>query len=79
MTVLVCVTRLQPPQKVVRTLEADHLQRIIMKFQLRNTAADSLMAAHQTFVRLTNQKTRREIIFVAEVDSSNTYTFDLVC
>ncbi|KAI0208719.1 Dolichyl-diphosphooligosaccharide--protein glycosyltransferase subunit 2 [Lamellibrachia satsuma] len=72
------MTRLQQPNKVPRVLEVDHLQRIIMKFQLRNTAANALMTAHQTFVRLTNQKTRREIIFVAEVDSSNTYTFDLV-
>jgi oligosaccharyltransferase complex subunit delta (ribophorin II) len=72
------MTRLQPPNKVTRVLEADHLQRIIMKFQLRNMATSSLMTAHQTFVRLTNKKTRREIIFVAEVDSSSsTYTFDL--
>jgi len=35
------------------------------------------MAAHQTFVRLTNLNTKQEIIFVTEVDNSNTNKFDL--
>jgi oligosaccharyltransferase complex subunit delta (ribophorin II) len=36
-----------------------------------------VMTAHQAFIRFTNQKSKQEIIFVAEPDGSSTYKFDL--
>ena len=40
-----------------------------------NSGAD--LIPHQTFVRLHNQKTGQEVVFVAEPDSKNVYKFEL--
>ncbi|CAH1772561.1 unnamed protein product, partial [Owenia fusiformis] len=69
--------KLQHPNKAANVMEVDHHQKIIMKFQLKDKSTSKAMTAHQTFVRLTNQKTKQEIIFVAEADSSDNYKFDL--
>ncbi|KAK3803364.1 hypothetical protein RRG08_006917 [Elysia crispata] len=70
-------TRLVHPNKAASILEADYHQKIVMKFQLKDKAGGQLMTAHQTFVRLTNQDTKQEIIFVTESDSTLTNKFDL--
>ena len=59
-------------------LEADHHQKVVMRFSLRDKSADQPMVAHQTFVRLTYAKTQDEIIYVAEADAGSTYRFELV-
>jgi hypothetical protein len=69
------VHRLQIPNKI--QLEADHHQRITTRFTLTDNTGKSI-TAHQTFIRLTNQKTRQEVIFVAEEDGAGAYRFDLV-
>lgn len=71
----VTICRLQIPNKV--QLEADHHQRITTRFTLKDTTGKSI-TAHQTFVRLTNQKTQQEVIFVAEEDGAGAYRFELV-
>lgn len=58
-------------------LDADHHQRITARFTLSDPSGKAI-TAHQTFIRLTNQKTKQELIFVAEEDSSNVYRFELV-
>jgi len=70
-------TKLQHPNKAANTLEADHHQKLLIKFMLKDKSSGSLMKAHQTFVRLTNYKTKQEIIFTAKADSSQTYKFNL--
>ncbi|GAB1602914.1 dolichyl-diphosphooligosaccharide--protein glycosyltransferase subunit 2-like [Argonauta hians] len=70
-------TKLQYPNKAANSLVADYHQKIIMKFQLKDKSNGQLMTAHQAFVRLTNLKTKQEIIFVTEADSSMTNKFDL--
>ncbi|XP_013402149.1 dolichyl-diphosphooligosaccharide--protein glycosyltransferase subunit 2 [Lingula anatina] len=70
-------TKVQHPKKASSTFEADHHQRIIMRFTLRDMTANAAMTAHQTFVRLTNQKSKQEIVFVAEADNADVYRFDL--
>ena len=75
---IVLMTRLVHPNKAASILEADYHQKIVMKFQLKDKAGGQLMTAHQTFVRLTNQDTKQEIIFVTESDSTLTNKFDLV-
>lgn len=70
-------TKLVHPNKAQVALEADSHQKILMRFTLKDRLTSKLMAAHQTFVRFTNQKTKQEIIFVSEADSSLTNKFDL--
>ncbi|XP_029636206.1 dolichyl-diphosphooligosaccharide--protein glycosyltransferase subunit 2 [Octopus sinensis] len=70
-------TKLQYPNKAANPLVADYHQKILMKFQLKDKSNGQLMTAHQAFVRLTNLKTKQEIIFVTEADNSMTNKFDL--
>ncbi|XP_076083162.1 dolichyl-diphosphooligosaccharide--protein glycosyltransferase subunit 2-like isoform X1 [Mytilus galloprovincialis] len=70
-------TKLQYPKKAANTFEADSHQKIIMKFQLKDKSSSKSVSAHQTFVKLTNQNTNQEIVFVAQTESSGGYKFDL--
>ncbi|KAK7467780.1 hypothetical protein BaRGS_00036968 [Batillaria attramentaria] len=70
-------TKLVHPNKAQVPLEADSHQKILMRFALKDRLTGKLMTAHQTFVRLTNLKTKQEIIFVSEADNSLTNKFDL--
>ena len=70
--------RLQYPKKATEVLEADFHQKLIMKFNIKDSQSGQLVSAHQTFVKLTNLETKQEIIFIAEADSSLTNKFDLV-
>ncbi|XP_067009098.1 dolichyl-diphosphooligosaccharide--protein glycosyltransferase subunit 2 [Anabrus simplex] len=65
------------PKKLATTIEADSLQKLIMKFSLKDKNTGKPMTVHQAFVKLQNEKTKQEIIFVAEPDSSRTYKFDM--
>lgn len=73
--------RVSHPNKLSTKIEADSQQKIVMKFMLRDTMNDKPMRVHQAFVRfstidkVTNQL--REVIFVAEPDTTNTYKFDM--
>jgi oligosaccharyltransferase complex subunit delta (ribophorin II) len=69
--------KLQHPNKAASVLAADNHQKVVMKFSLRDLAADKPMVAHQTFVRFTYAKTQDEIIYVAEAESGSTYRFEL--
>ncbi|KAK7866677.1 hypothetical protein R5R35_006061 [Gryllus longicercus] len=71
------LTKVVYPNKLPSKLEADSLQKLIMKFGLKDKNTGKLMTVHQAFVRLYNPKTKQEIIFVAEPDSSKNYKFDL--
>jgi oligosaccharyltransferase complex subunit delta (ribophorin II) len=68
-------TKVEMPNKI--QLEADYHQRLMMKFSLKDSATGKTLTAHQTFIRLTNTKTKQEVIFVAEDDSAGIYRFDL--
>ncbi|CAG5124850.1 unnamed protein product [Candidula unifasciata] len=70
-------TRLVYPNKATNVLEADHHQKIVMKFQLKDKTTGQLLTAHQTFIRLTNLNTKEEIIFITEADTTLTNKFDL--
>ncbi len=74
--------RLQHPNKAANPLEADHQQKITMRFGLRDRAAGQLMAVHQAFVRFSPASPAEGAtapVFVAEQDpTTNTYKFDMV-
>jgi len=65
------------PSKLDGALEADTHQKVIIKFQLRDTASKELVTVHQAFVRLTHKESHQEIFFVAEPDVNDVYKFDL--
>jgi len=50
----------------------------MLRFSIREEASKQPITAHQTFVRLTNIKTKQEVIFVAEEEAGGSvYKFDL--
>lgn len=64
--------KMQPlswPQFSNVVIEADHHQKLILKFAIKDKASGALVNPHQVFALLTNDKTKQEIIFVAEVSS----------
>lgn len=63
------------PNKI--STEADFHQKFLVKFTVADKQTGSPISPHQTFVRLLNEKTQHEVIYVAEEDSSRTYKFDL--
>ncbi|XP_076753479.1 oligosaccharide transferase delta subunit [Xylocopa sonorina] len=77
------LTRVLFPDKWSQKIEADSQQKLVMRFLLKDGASKKPMRTHQAFVRLSSAsslndgKTGREIIFVAEPDTSHIYKFDM--
>lgn len=65
------------PSKVKGTFTTDGHQNFALSFQLVDVNTGAELTPHQTFVRLLNQKTAQEVVFVAEPDSKNVYRFEL--
>ncbi|EDW02500.1 dolichyl-diphosphooligosaccharide--protein glycosyltransferase subunit 2 [Drosophila grimshawi] len=65
------------PNKLKDTLTADSTQKLLLKAQLVDERDSKPITVHQAFVRLHNKNTDKEIIFVAEQDSSKAYKFDM--
>ncbi|XP_010959060.2 dolichyl-diphosphooligosaccharide--protein glycosyltransferase subunit 2 isoform X1 [Camelus dromedarius] len=70
-------TRVTYPAKAKGTFIADSHQNFALFFQLVDMNTGAELTPHQTFVRLHNQKTGQEVVFVAEPDSKNVYKFEL--
>lgn len=70
-------TRVEYPFKAKSSFTADSHQNFAMSFQLVDVNTGVELTPHQTFVRLHNQKTGQEVVFVAEPDSKNLYKFEL--
>ncbi|XP_037534609.1 dolichyl-diphosphooligosaccharide--protein glycosyltransferase subunit 2 isoform X2 [Nematolebias whitei] len=70
-------TRVDYPSKAKSSFTADSHQNFAMSFQLVDVNTKQELTPHQTFVRLHNQKTGQEVVFVAEPDSKNLYKFEL--
>lgn len=71
------LSKISFPNKLTVPVEADSLQKLIMKFSLKDKSTGKLMTVHQAFVKLHNAATNQEIIFVAEPDSGKVYKFDI--
>uniref|UniRef100_A0A8C9DUV1 Dolichyl-diphosphooligosaccharide--protein glycosyltransferase subunit 2 n=1 Tax=Prolemur simus TaxID=1328070 RepID=A0A8C9DUV1_PROSS len=65
------------PAKAQGTFIADSHQNFALFFQLIDMNTGAELTPHQTFVRLHNQKTGQEVVFVAEPDHKNVYKFEL--
>lgn len=59
-------------------IEIDALQKLVVKFVLKDKASGKTLNVHQAFLRFSNAATDQEIIFVADPDSNNNYRFELV-
>ncbi|XP_012693998.2 dolichyl-diphosphooligosaccharide--protein glycosyltransferase subunit 2 isoform X2 [Clupea harengus] len=70
-------TRVDHPSKSKGSFMADSHQNFAMSFQLVDVNSGVELIPHQVFVRLHNQKTGQEVVFVAEPDSKNVYKFEL--
>ncbi|XP_066558667.1 dolichyl-diphosphooligosaccharide--protein glycosyltransferase subunit 2 isoform X2 [Amia ocellicauda] len=70
-------TRVEYPNKAKGSFTADSHQNFALSFQLVDVNTGVELTPHQTFVRLHNQKTGQEVVFVAEPDSKNVYKFEL--
>ncbi|XP_023662139.1 dolichyl-diphosphooligosaccharide--protein glycosyltransferase subunit 2 isoform X1 [Paramormyrops kingsleyae] len=70
-------TRVEYPSKAKTSFTADSHQNFAMSFQLVDVNSGGELTPHQTFVRLHNQKTGQEVVFVAEPDNKNVYKFEL--
>jgi hypothetical protein len=44
----------------------DYHQKLTVKFQIKDKQADELLRAQQAFLRFTNKKTNKEVIYLAE-------------
>jgi len=66
-------------EKLPTQLKADHMQRIIVRFAIKDYQVKKHVQVHQAFVRFTNIKTGSQSVFVAELDSQNSYKLDMVC
>ncbi|XP_074867862.1 dolichyl-diphosphooligosaccharide--protein glycosyltransferase subunit 2 isoform X2 [Carettochelys insculpta] len=70
-------TRVAYPTKAKGSFTADSHQNFALSFQLVDVNSGAELIPHQTFVRLHNQKTGQEVVFVAEPDGKNVYKFEL--
>ena len=58
-------------------IDVDYLQRIQMKFQIKDSQNDQSVRVHQAFVRFYHLDTKQEITFVSELDSNGFHKIDL--
>lgn len=65
------------PDKLKEVLNADSQQKIVLKVTLVDEQTKAPLTVHQVFVRLSNDQTKEEIIFVAEQDPTKAYKFDM--
>ncbi|XP_077429960.1 dolichyl-diphosphooligosaccharide--protein glycosyltransferase subunit 2 isoform X2 [Vanacampus margaritifer] len=70
-------TRVEYPSKAKSSFTADSHQNFAMAFQLVDANTGIELMPHQTFVRLHNQKTGQEVVFVADPDTKGLYKFEL--
>lgn len=65
------------PQKLNVVLNADQQQKILVKALLVDEKTKNPITVHQAFVLFQDENKSREVVFVAEQDSSKAYKFDL--
>lgn len=66
------------PNKLKETLEVDSLQKLAVRFSLKEKTTGKPIKVHQAFVRLLHHNTNQEVIFVTDVDVNHNYKLDLV-
>lgn len=70
------ITTVAYPNKLIEKLQADHLQKVTLKFSVRDKY-NKPVTVQQAFVRVAPSDDKAEAIYVAEPDSSKTYKVEL--
>lgn len=72
--------RLTYPNVQSNKLEFDYHQKLTVKFQIKDKQSDEFIKVQQGFLRFTNKKSNKEIIYLAEATGgANTqYKVELV-
>ncbi|XP_014239205.1 dolichyl-diphosphooligosaccharide--protein glycosyltransferase subunit 2 [Cimex lectularius] len=65
------------PNKLKEVLEVDFLQKLAMRFSLKEKITGKPLKVHQAFVKLQHKNSGQEVIFVAEKDTGVMYKLDL--
>lgn len=65
------------PTSLDQLIDVDYLQRIQLKFQIKDFQNDKPVRVHQSFVRFYHMDTKQEITFVSELDSTGFHKVDL--
>jgi len=71
------LTSLEENKKLSSALNADAQSKIFLRFEIKDKQTNALVRAHQAFVRFTHVKSGKEIVFLAEATTTNTYNADL--
>jgi oligosaccharyltransferase complex subunit delta (ribophorin II) len=60
------VIRLNYPNILSEKIEVDFNQKLMVKFQVKDVQSNEYIRVQQAFLRLTNKKSQKEIIYLAE-------------
>ena len=64
--------RLTYPNALSEKLDLHSHQKLIIKFQVKDKRTGEYVRAQQAFIRFTNKKSKKEIIYLAEAASGAT-------
>ncbi len=59
-------SRLTYPNVQSDKLQIDYHQKLVLKFQIKDKRNDEFIRVQQAFLRFTNKKSKKEIIYLAE-------------
>jgi len=71
------LTKLEENTKLKEALDADQQSKLTLKFSIREKSKGSLMEVHQAFVKFTETKSGREIIFLAQAGLTKQYSAEI--
>jgi len=71
------LTRLEENNKLKERLEADAQTKLTLKFVVKEKSKGSLVEVHQSFLKFTEVKSGREVIFLAQAGLSKQYSAEV--
>ncbi len=72
------INRLEENTKLKERLDADQQSKLTLKFSVKEKSKGSFMEVHQAFVKFTETKSGREIIFLAQAGLTKQYSAEIV-
>ena len=81
MDLILIISRLNYPNTLSDKLELDYHQKLIVKFQVKDKQTDEYLRVQQAFLRFTNKKSNKEVIYLAEATGgvNSQYKVEVVC
>ena len=78
LTFILIINRLEENTKLKERLDADQQSKLTLKFSVKEKSKGSFIEVHQAFVKFTETKSGREIIFLAQAGLTKQYTAEIV-